>query len=121
IWKTSGSSLWRKNLSFAVVLFESSIRPNGWPLPLIAVSYWISLQLKHRLAKLVVIAALFISFGYGLSRVQLFVAETPLSALNNGVIIWGYPHAFVEPVGPRSLDWRKLGLYVVRNPVRTMK
>jgi hypothetical protein len=121
VWKTSGSSLWRKTLSLALVLFASSIRPDGWPLPLIAVSYWISLQLKHILAKLVLIAALFISFGYGLSRLQLFVAETPLSALNNGVIIWGYPHAFAEPLGSRSLDWRRLGLYVVRNPVSTIK
>src|SRR6202171_4810724 len=36
IWKASGNLL-TKTLSFAVVLFASSIRPNGWPLPLIAV------------------------------------------------------------------------------------
>jgi len=124
-WKTSGSSLWTKTLAFAVVLFASSIRPNGWPLPLIAVSYWILLQLKHSLAKVVLIAALFISFGYGLSRVQFFVSgignESPLRALNNKVIVWGYPPASGRVVGSESVDWRKLCLYVVRNPLSTMK
>jgi hypothetical protein len=98
VWKTSGNSWWRKILSFAVVLFASSIRPDGWPLPLIAVSYWISLQLQNRLAKLVVIAMLFISFGYVLSHLQLLASgienENPLSGLSNKVVIWGYPRAF---------------------------
>jgi hypothetical protein len=124
IWKASGS-LWAKTLSFAVVLFPSSIRPNGWPLPLIAVSYWILLQLKNRLAKLVLIAALFISFGYGLSRVRFFVSgienESPLRALANRVIIWGYPHPFEGATTSNSVDWRKMGLYVVRNPISTTK
>jgi Dolichyl-phosphate-mannose-protein mannosyltransferase len=44
IWKASGSSLWAKTWPFAVVLYASSIRPNGWPLPLIAVSCWTGCQ-----------------------------------------------------------------------------
>lgn len=124
IWKASGS-LWTKTLSFAVVLFASSIRPNGWPLPFIAVFYWILLEVKHRLAKIILIAALLASFGYGLSRGQFFVSgienEGPLPALNNKVIIWGYPHPFEGAIGSRSVDWKKLSLYVVRNPVSTMK
>jgi len=124
IWRASGSLL-TKTLAFAVVLFASSIRPNGWPLPLIAVSYWIVLQMKNRLAKLILIAALFVSFGYGLSRVQLFVSgienENPLRALNNNVIVWGYPHPFGGALDSESVDWTKLGLRVVRNPVSVMK
>jgi hypothetical protein len=125
IWKASGSSLWAKALSVAVVLFASSIRPNGWPLPLIALSYWILLPQRNRLAKLVLIAALFISFGYSLGRVQFFVSgienESPLRALNNKVIVWGYPHPFSGALDSDSVDWIKLGLGVVRNPVSTMK
>ncbi len=125
IWKASGSSLWKKALCIMVVLFASSIRPNGWPLPLVAVSYWISLQLKVRLTKLALIAALFISFGYGLSRAHFFAPgienESPLRALQNKVIVWGYPHRFEGARDSRSGDWRKLALGVVRNPVSTMK
>jgi hypothetical protein len=124
IWKASGSLL-TKTLSFAVVLFASCIRPNGWLLPLIAVSYWIFLPQRNRLAKLVLIAVLFISFGYGLSRVKFFVSgienESPLRALNNKVIVWGYPHPFGGALGSESVDWTKLGLHVVRNPVSTMR
>jgi hypothetical protein len=124
IWKASGSLL-TKTLSFAIVLFASSIRPNGWPLPLIAVSYWILLPQRNRLAKLVIVAALFVSFGYGLSRMQFFVSGienvNPLGALNNNVIVWGYPHPFAGALDSKSVDWRKLGLQVVRNPVSTMK
>ena len=118
IWKASRSSLWTKALCIIVVLFAGSIRPNGWPLPLVAVSHWISLQLKVRLTKLVLIAALFISFGYGLSRVPFSAPgienESPLRALQNKVIVWGYPHPFE---GARD----SMGLGVVRNPVSTMK
>lgn len=124
IWKASGSLL-TKFLSFAVVLFASSIRPNGWLLPLIAVSYWILFQTKNSLAELLLIAAVFVSFGYGLSRVQLFVTgienESLLRAFNNNVIVWGYPHPFARALDSNSVDWRKLGLRVVRNPVSTMK
>jgi len=124
IWKASGS-LWTKTLSFAVVLFASSIRPNGWLLPLIAVFYWILLEVKHRLAKISLIGALLVSFGFGLSRGQFFVSgienESPLSALHNKVIIWGYPHPFEGALGSRSVDWKRLSLYVVKNPVSTMK
>jgi hypothetical protein len=114
-----------KTLSLGVVLFASSIRPNGWPLPLIAVSYWIVLPQRNRLAKLILIVALFVSFGYGLSRVQFFVSgienENPLRALNNNVIVWGYPHPFGGALDSESVDWTKLGLRVVRNPVSTLK
>src|SRR2546430_195594 len=106
IWKASGSSLWAKALCIVVVLFAGSIRPNGWPLPLIAVSYWVVLQQKHRVAKLVLIAALFISFGYGITRVQFFASgienESPLRALHNKVIVWGYPHPFEGALDSRS-------------------
>jgi 4-amino-4-deoxy-L-arabinose transferase-like glycosyltransferase len=124
IWKASGSLL-TKTLFFAVVLFASSIRPNGWALPLIAVTYWILRQTKNRMAKLILLATVFISFGYGLSRVQFFVSgienESPLRALTNNVIVWGYPHSFGEAPDSESVDWTKLGLRVVRNPVSTMR
>jgi 4-amino-4-deoxy-L-arabinose transferase-like glycosyltransferase len=124
-WKTSGRSLWTKTLALAIVLPASFIRPNGWPLPLIAVSYWIWLQLKHKWAKLAIISTLFISFGYGFVHAQFFVSgienESLLPALVNQVIVWGYPHPFEGRPGSKSVDWRKLGLHVVRNPVSTMK
>ena len=125
IWKASGSSLWAKALCIVVILFAGSIRPNGWPLPLIALSYWILLQRKNRLPKLVLIVALFISFAYSFSRVQFVVSgienASPLRALNDKVIVWGYPHPFEGAPDSKSVDWTELGLRVVRNPLSIMK
>lgn len=124
-WKASERGFWTKTLSFAVVIFASSIRPDGWLLPLITLSYWILLEFRHRQTKLFLIMALVFVFGFGVSHIRFFVTgtgnECPVCALNDNVIIWGYPHPFEGPHDPKSLGWRYLAISVVKNPGRAMK
>lgn len=106
----------------ALTLATAAVRPDGWPLPLVALLWWLLARRPRKTWAWVAALALIAGFGWGMLRLRVFVAgiqyETPLGALEHHVVIWGYG-AGRGPAVP-SKDWRTVGDYVLAHPVGTL-